>query len=386
MKKHGLTLFIVFVFVSVIGIAHAQETVKVGFIAPLTGGSASIGIGGRNSAKLAVQLHNSNGGDKYHFEMVVADDKCTPSVGVRVATKMAANREIVGAVTHYCSAVAIATVDVYHRFGMPAIIWGAVLPEITYGNNYEEVFRVNPTMRIQEKLAADFVTDLCYDTWVIIHSTTAYGKGHARYFSKALKKNGGKILATFGVTPNQQDFTGILAKTKSLNPDVVFFGGLSALGARLRRQMAQMGLDAKFQGTSGIVSQAYINGVGAKLAEGSLGFAGGGAIQSLPGGDFFMKKYKAADFSASPDAYGAYAFAAMDLLLDTIEKVGPNREKVIDALSKVKNYESILGPITFDEHGQNINAQVHKMIVHNGEWILWKNSPYAKKRQQACED
>ena len=50
----------------------------------------------------------------------------TPNIGVQVATKLAADKKLIGAVTHYCSAVALGTVDIYHRFGMPAIVWGAV--------------------------------------------------------------------------------------------------------------------------------------------------------------------------------------------------------------------------------------------------------------------
>lgn len=380
MKNSALSIFTAVICIALASVAQAQETVKVGFIGPLTGGSSSIGIGGRNSADLAVRVHNSHGEDKYHFEMVVADDQCKPSVGVRVATKMAANPEVIGAITHYCSAVAIATVDVYHRFGLPAIVWGAVLPAITYGNNYKEVFRVDGTMIAQERVAAKFMTGLSddYQTWVIIHDTTDYGKGHAKYFSKDLKKNGGKILASFGVTPDQQNFTAILAETKSLNPDVVFFGGLSALGARLRRQMARIGLDARFEGTSGIVSAAYIDGVGADLAEGSIGFTGAGPIENLPGGEVFLKRYEAAGYSEPPDAYGAYAYAAMDLLLDTIEKAGPDREKVIKELIKVKSHDSIVGPITFDDHGQNINPAIVPYVVQDGKWIPWEDSKYGE--------
>ena len=64
------------------------------------------------------------------------DDECKPNVAVQVATKMAADKEIIAAATHYCSATAIATVDTYHKFGLPVIVWGAVLPDITYRNKY----------------------------------------------------------------------------------------------------------------------------------------------------------------------------------------------------------------------------------------------------------
>jgi branched-chain amino acid transport system substrate-binding protein len=40
--------------------AAAKDKVKVGFIGPLTGGTAANGLGGRNSADLAVRLRNAD--------------------------------------------------------------------------------------------------------------------------------------------------------------------------------------------------------------------------------------------------------------------------------------------------------------------------------------
>ena len=64
---------------------HAKETVKIVFIGPLTGGNAALGLGGRNSADLAVQLHNADAKAKYTFDMVKLDDQCKPDIGVQVA-------------------------------------------------------------------------------------------------------------------------------------------------------------------------------------------------------------------------------------------------------------------------------------------------------------
>src|SRR5262245_47544815 len=127
-------------------VADAKDKVKVGFIGPLTGGVSANGLGGRNSADLAVKLRNADAKAKYSYEMVVFDDECKPNVAVQVATKMAADREIVAGATHYCSAAAIATVDTYHKFGFPVIVWSAVLRDITYRNTYPEIHRVNASV------------------------------------------------------------------------------------------------------------------------------------------------------------------------------------------------------------------------------------------------
>ncbi len=363
--------------------AFAKDKVTVAFIAPLSGGNAAVGLGGRNSADLAVKLRNADPKAKYTYEVISLDDECKPNVGVQVATKVATDRNVIGGVTHYCSAVAMATVDVYHQFGMPAIVWGAVLPDITYANDFKEVTRVNGTMINQNETNAKFMLAQGYKKWAVIHDTTDYGKGHNQFFSKFVKEGGAQILGTFGVTADQQDFTAELTQIKSLKPEVIYFGGLTPIGVRIRSQMEKLGMsDIQFEGTSGIVSDAYIEGVGAPLAEGTLAFREGAPVEKIPGGQFFMEKYKAAGYSEPAEAYGPFAYAAMHLLIDVIEKVGPDRRKVRDELRRTKNADSIVGPITFDDHGQNSVALITKYVVQDGKWVLWEDSEYAAGKRK----
>lgn len=361
--------------------AAAKDKVKVAFIGPLTGGTAANGLGGRNSADLAVRLRNADPKAKYEYELVVLDDECKPNVAVQQATKAGADRGIIASVSHYCSVAAIAAVDTYNRLGLPMVVWGAVLPDITYRNKYPEVHRVNGTMINQNEVAAKFMTGLGFKTWVVIHDTTDYGKGHNEYFSKSVKADGGQILGTFGVTADQQDFTAELTQAKALNPEVIYFGGLTPIGIRLRSQMDKVGLNAVFEGTSGIKSDAYIQGLG-PLAEGSLSFIEGAPIDKLPGGKYFQEQYDKAGYKEPPEAYGAFAFVAMQLILDKIEEVGPDRKKVTDALGKVVNYDSIVGPVTFDDHGQNTVPLITKFVAQDGKWLVWEDSEYASGKRK----
>lgn len=357
----------------------AKDTVKIAFIGPLSGGVSANGIGGRNSADLAVRLHNADPKSKYVYELVSQDDECKPNVGVQVATKVASDNSIIAGVTHYCSAVAMSTVDVYHKFGLPVIVWGAVLPEITYGNDFKEIHRVNGTMINQNEVAAKFMTGLGYKKWVIIHDTTDYGKGHNKYASQYIQKDGGQILGTFGVTADQQDFTAELTKIKELKPEVVFFGGLTPIGVRIRTQMDKLGIKAEFQGTSGIKSDAFVEGLGPKLAEGSLSFIEGAPWEKLPGGLNFIARYKLQKYPEAAEAYGPFAFAAATMLMDTIDKVGPNRKKVRDALNTTRDADTMIGKVTFDDHRQNVIPLISKYVVQDGKWVLWEDSEYAKK-------
>jgi branched-chain amino acid transport system substrate-binding protein len=361
--------------------AEAKDKIKVGFIGPLTGGVSVNGLGGRNSADLAVRLRNADPKAKYEYELVVLDDECKPNVAVQAATKLAADKDIIAGATHYCSVAAIAAVDTYHKFGFPVIVWGAVLPDITYRNKYEEIHRINGTMINQNQANAELVSKLGFKTFAVIHDTTDYGKGHNQYFSEALAKKGGKILGTFGVTADQQDFTAELTQIKSLNPEVIYFGGLTPIGVRIRSQMDKLGIKAVFDGTSGIVSDAFIQGLG-PLAEGVLAFREGAPVEKLPGGKFFMEKYNAQKYDNPPEAYGPFAFAAMDMILDTIEKVGPDRKKVIADLANVKDRDTIVGKVTFDDHGQNSVPIITEYVIQDGRFVEWDDSEYASGKRK----
>jgi branched-chain amino acid transport system substrate-binding protein len=380
MRRKALTYAVTLAALAAFGAlpqaGQAKEKVKVGFIGPLSGGTSSNGLGGRNSADLAVQLRNADANAKYEYELMVLDDECKPDKGVQAATKIASDKDVIAAATHYCSAVAIATVDVYNRFGLPVIVWGAVLPDITYGNDYKEVHRVNGTMINQNETAAKFMTGLGYKNWAVIHDTTDYGKGHNKYFSQYVTENGGKILGTFGVTSDQQDFTAELTKIKSLEPEVIYFGGLTPIGVRVRAQMEKLGVDALFEGTSGIVSDTFIEGTG-DLAEGIVAFREGAPTETLPGGRFFMEQYEKQGYAEPSEAYGPFAYTAMNLILDTIEAVGPDRKAVRKALNETQGHDSIVGEVSFDDHGQNSVAVITKYVIQDGKWTVWEDSEYA---------
>ena len=364
--------------------AAARDTVKIAFIGPLSGGNSAPGLGGRNSATLAVQQRNADANAKYAYELVTYDDECKPNVGVQVATKAASDNSIVAGVTHYCSAVGIATVDTYARFGLPVVVWGAILPEITYGNDYKEVHRVNGTMINEGKLAAEFLTKQGYKKFVMIHDTTDYGKGQFKYFSEYLKPTGGEILATFPVSPDQQDFTAELTKIKELKPDVILVGGLTPLGVRLRSQMDRVGVQAQFAGVSGIMTAGYIEGAGA-ASEGTISFHNGAPLSKYAEGQAFQEAYTKAGFREDPDAYGPFAYSAANLIMDMIEKVGPDRKKVKAELNGTKGYKALVGEINFDDHRQNImNANVY--VAQGGKWVYWPDSDYAAGKKKLAKD
>ena len=387
MRKNGKRFLVLFsvllvlaLLLSACGGAAAKKTVKIAFIGPFTGGNAAMGLGGRNSFKLAIDELNANPDNKYTYEIVNIDDECKPDVGVQAALKAGSDPSIIAAASHYCSMVAVSTADTFHSQGLPSMVWGAVLPAITYGNDYVEVTRVNGTQIQQNQVNAQLLWDLGFRTVSILHDTSDYGRGHMEYFSEAWTKLGGKILSTQGVTTDQQDFTAELTKVKAENPDVLYLGGLTPIGIPVRAQMVKLGITAQFDGTSGIKNSSFNEALG-KDAEGTLAFVEGAPLAELPGGQKFLAAYEKAGFAEPPEAYGPFAYVAGQLIVAAIEKVGPDRAKVAAELAATKDVDTIIGKVTFDEAGQNIVPLITAYVSQDGQWVSWAASEYASGKR-----
>ncbi len=46
------------------------------------------------------------------------------------------------------------------------------------------------------------------------------------------------------------------------------------------------------------------------------------------------------------------------------------------------NYDSIIGPVTFDDHGQNTVPLISKYVVQDGKWVLWEDSEYGSGKRK----
>jgi branched-chain amino acid transport system substrate-binding protein len=257
------------------------------------------------------------------------------------------------------------------------MVWGAILPQITYDNNYVEITRVNGTMIKENEISSEFVVKkLGFKTFALIHDTTDYGREQAKWFGEGLKEAGGKILSTQGTTKDQTDYSAELTRAAIDKPDVIWFGGLTPDGVRVKVQMERLGIRSQFQAASGIKSDTFNETAGA-AAEGTLTFFPGVVTENLPGGKKFLEAYGAAGFKEPPEAYGAFAYVAANLIIDAIEAVGPDRAKVAEKLKHAKNANTIIGPVEFDDHGQNTVPLVAKYVSQDGKWVTWEDSEYA---------
>lgn len=347
------------------GTAHA-ESIKIGFIGPLSGGNAQQGLGARNGFQLAIE--QANAGDyPYEVEGVMLDDASDPAVGVAAAQRLVNDPDVVAATGHWNSPVALATIPVFNRFQMPFIVWGAISPKITE-QNMPNVTRVTPTLVNENKPLADRIAgELGIKKIAIISDTSDYGVANTQWFGEFFEEAGGEVVSADAAAVGTTDFRSILTNVRAAAPDAVYFGGVVTEAALVRSQMADLGMgDLPMYGISGIYDPKFIEIAGA-AAEGTV--VGTPAVQSNPKLAEFEKAYEERNFAEPAGSYAKYAYEAAQILLAVIAEHGIEDKEALSKAIREIQHDGILGVTSFDEEGQTqMDVEINMRVVRDGQW------------------
>ena len=221
--------------------ASAQEVIKLGFAAPMSGPQAQYGTDMKNGATLAVEEFNAThpkiAGKEVKFQLMAEDDQADPKTGTAVAQKLV-DSGIKGMLGHFNSGTSIPASRVYNQAGIAQIAM-ATAPEYTK-QGYKTTFRMMTSDTQQGSVVGTFaVKKLGYKNIAIIDDRTAYGQGLADEFEKAAKASGATIVRREYTNDKASDFKAILTQIKSKNPDAVFYGGAEGQSAPLLKQMRE---------------------------------------------------------------------------------------------------------------------------------------------------
>ncbi|MFZ3080726.1 MAG: branched-chain amino acid ABC transporter substrate-binding protein [Bellilinea sp.] len=377
-KKLVLVMLAILIAVTLVGCGAAKpaekQTVKIGFIGPLSGGGAAVGIGAKNSFQLKVDEVLADGTYPYNIVVVYEDDASDPATGVAAATKIASDPDVVAAATHWNSPVGLATVDIFHKYGVAQVFWGTIHRDIIYGNDYKEPVRVIPTSEQSMELAAEYAVKFDRMEWVIINDTTDYGTKIRDEFTASLEKRGGKVLEAIGVTVGQQDFSAVITRVKELNPEGIFYAGVTTEAAGVRIQSVKMGLtDVIFMGPPGIQSDTF-GEITQADAEGTF-VSGTFDVNSSEAGKAFVVAYNA-KYTEPFEQNGPYAYDSAAIILEALKAVGPDRTKIVDYILS-HTFKGVIGDIQWDEYGQNGVGGLTMYVNQDQKWVKFEDSEYA---------
>ncbi|WP_293779556.1 branched-chain amino acid ABC transporter substrate-binding protein [uncultured Oxalicibacterium sp.] len=338
------------------GSAAAQEQiVRIGSVAPTTGSDAHLGKDNENGTRLAVEDINAKGitidGKKIKLQLLAEDDAADPRQATNAATKLVDAR-VAAVIGHLNSGTTIPASRIYANAGIPQLSPSATNPKYTE-QKFKTTFRmVANDAKLGGTLGSYAVKRMGGKTFAIIDDRTAYGQGVADQFAKSVKAAGGNIVATQYTNNKATDFNAILTAIKAKKPDIIFFGGMDAVGGPMLRQMRQLGITAKFMGGDGICTGALPGLAGTALGNDQIvcAEAGGVAEDRRKAVDDFRAKYKKR-FGVDVVYTAAYAYDATFTVVDAMKRANSvDPAKYLPEVAK-SNYQGVTGNIAFDANG-----------------------------------
>jgi branched-chain amino acid transport system substrate-binding protein len=161
----------------------AVVEVRIGHVAPLTGGIAHLGKDNENGARLAIEQANEAkiriDGKEVRFVMQAEDDQESEKQATTVAQKLV-DAKVAGVVGHLNSGMSIPASTVYNGAGIPMISGSATNPKLTE-QGYKGVFRVMGRDDQQGPALANYLAATRKPKVVaIIDDNTQYGDGLPR--------------------------------------------------------------------------------------------------------------------------------------------------------------------------------------------------------------
>ena len=352
---------------------EAVQVVKIGHVGPTSGAIAHLGKDNENGARMAIDELNAAGviidGKKITLQLLAEDDGADPKQGTSVAQKLV-DAKVAGVIGHLNSGTTIPASKIYSDAGIPQISPSATNPKFTR-QGFKTAFRVvADDVQLGGSLGKYAVSTLNAKTVAVIDDRTAYGQGVAEEFSKAVEAVGGKIVAKEFTTDKATDFNSILTTIKGKKPDVIFFGGMDAVGGPMLKQMKSLGIKAKFMGGDGLCTNELIKLAGNDAIVNGQFFcaeAGGVEGEAKAGMEDFKAKFLT-KFNTPVNLYAPYVYDAVKVMVAAMVKANSaDPAKYLPVMAETVDYAGVTGPISFDEKGDVKNGALTLKTVTDGK-------------------
>ena len=328
-----------------------QADIKIGVAGPMTGANASFGEQYMKGAQAAADAINKTGGvNGEQIVLVAGDDACEPKQAVAIANRLADQDKVAGVVGHFCSSSTVPASEVYADAGVLMITPGSTNPTVTE-RGLQAVFRMCGRDDQQGIVAGDYIVDVLKGKKVaVINDKDTYGKGLADATSAQLTKRGVKPILEEGLTRGEKDFSALVTKIRSVNADVVYFGGLHPEAGPLVRQMREQGLkDVTFMSDDGIVTDELVTTAGGPQYVDGVYMTFGADPRLLPDSKAVVDEFRKSGYE--PEGYTLYAYASLQALAAGFNGAKSNKGEDAAKWLKANPVKTVMGEKSWDSKG-----------------------------------
>lgn len=352
---------------------HDLSSIRIGILAPLDASSSESIMGRRmlQGAQLALEEANARGGYRgLPYEFAIRDDVgpwgSSSNKFVELADEgvWAVFGSIDGQNTHIALRVAL-------KFEIPMVTSGSTDPTLTE-TRIPWYVRVNADDRqISYALASYVFHELGLSRVAMLRANTRYGRVGVGEFKDAARRLKKPLLLEMRYGSGDADFTAQLERIRAARPEAVVLWGDAAEMARIVRQMREMGMDQLVLGPDRLLAPEFVRAAGAHGA-GVVGVDLWHPERQDARLRAFEARYRER-FSEDAEAMAAHAYDGMNLLIQAIQTVGPNKTLIRDWLSGQTRYHGITGEIPFDATLNDVGP-VYLARFENGRFAYFAES------------
>jgi branched-chain amino acid transport system substrate-binding protein len=362
-------LFVVMLPLAAMSPAWSGEPIHIAVSGPLTGNFAEYGQNWQKAINLAVEWINATGGvNGRPIEIIYGDSKSDPKDSAALAQKFTSDSRIVAEIGDFSSTASMAAQPIYDKAGMVQLSPTTSHPKWAPGSPWS--FGIVGTQAGEGPFMARYAIEkLGKKRIAVLHINNDWGIASTEYFIKGAQELGGQILGVESYFETEKDFTAVLTKLRGLRPELIYVPSFYNEMALMSKQREKLGwTDVAVMGPGSLYSP--------KLLE-----IGGDSVNSLytsavffpndprPEVQKFVKGFEA-KYKAMPNMFAAVAYDAINLMAETIRKVGTDRKAIRDELTKTKNWPGVTGKITFTERRDVIKDYRH-LMVRDGHFALF---------------
>lgn len=337
-------------------LAAGAADLKVAVLAPLSGPVPSFGLSTKEGALLAIQEWNAKGGVLgMKIVPIVEDSQCTPDPAVNAANKVINQDGVHYIIGEVCSSASIPVSEIANAAKVVQISPTSTNPNVTItkdGKTKEYIFRACYIDPFQGGILASFSFGRlnAKRAFIMYDQGNDYTVGLANAFEAQFKKLGGTIVGKETYTSKDADFSAILAKIKSANPQVVLLPDYYNIVNLVTKQAKEKGINVPFVGGDGWDSSDLDK---AAAAGGFYTNHYAPDDQRAEVQDFlkaYAKAYKDDNGKPKvPDALAVLAYDATNLLLSGIKAAGKDDTSLVKSAVEKITFNGVSGKITMDK-------------------------------------
>ncbi len=352
--------------------ARAQDTIKVGEYASLTGKEAGFGQTSHHGVVLAIEEINAAGGVLgKKLDLAYEDNETKPGESATSAKKLISRDKVVALIGEVSSGRSLEAAPIAQGAHIPMIAPAATNPKVTQTGNY--IFRVCFIDSYQAAVIARFAKDDLHAKKVAILSSVsnAYSVGLAKYFKEPFIANGGQVVVEKNFSEGDKDFRAQLTAVKAENVDAVFVPSYYTEAALIVRQGRELGITVPFFGGDGWEDEQLLN-IGGEALNGCFYSTHFSAQNTAPNVVKFVEQYRQRWNGETPGAFSALGYDAVYVLADAIKRAGGTTEPALrDALAATKNFAGASGVTTLDKD-RNAAKPATIIAIKGGKTTFYK--------------